>query len=943
MNFSRTTYEALGLRIFTVAALRLNGTSSTARRLEMGIVRLSDGKIVDRQEFSLPVPGHSHAGFPPGKKQIFHACRDWIGDDPIVIFGPGTVQQITEILIVSLSIPAVRILDAGELARIVFPWQEDFRAEQIARYLEIGWRADQSLVAEAEQTALVFLGLLPAILGLDPEILITLCRLLDAVPDGAGSFFMRVLALKKSAGFQGGVRLRHPARNSLGKPFLEESEETVPPVLPEEVNAFFAPQGPLSCLLPHYEQRKQQVAMARSVAVSLNQDEFLLAEAGTGVGKSLAYLVPAVLWTRKDRSRRVLIATHTKTLQDQLFRKEIPLLFEATGGAFHAVLLKGRSNYLCVRRWESLMSRTDSLSPDRRRALLPLVVWAAETRDGDIEENGAFSVDSSPSLWNQVNADDTQCLKSLCPYESHCHVQRARRAARSADLLVVNHALLFSDLVNTHTIMGAYDTLIVDEAHQFEKIATQHLGALFHMGHIIDLLQDIHAESKRSDTLLHRVDAFAARRASTDFFREIKELSEPVKGTVRAFREETAEYFRTVAETLKTRYPKEEKQKIRFRENPFQDWLAQETDALTKRLEHLAQQLSGLLQRILGEYGSAADAAVLEMEHVQLIDRLVALRRRIEHFHTSDYQDNVVWCEFDPKAQEDSIRFYSVPRDVSAILASQCYEALSRCVMTSATLTVGGRFDYMVSRLGLDRIEPERMLTQHFGSPFDYSEQATILFPTFLPSPKESGFVPEISRIIGRILETHHRGALVLFTSYQMLREVYGRIRASMDDAGFVLMAQGIDGPRSALLKRFREIPDSVLFGTNSFWEGVDVPGEALELLIITKIPFDVPTEPVFEARYEFIELTTGSGFLNYAVPEAIIRFRQGFGRLIRSESDRGAVLLLDRRAVSTQYGRLLIGSLPAEPVLPESEEALLSLLQEWFHGIPSNADRMST
>ncbi len=929
MNISRTTYEALGLKTFSTLACRLSGESSTSRRLEVGIARLVDGEIATRQDFSFPISSATQSK----RRNTSKILLNLIGQEPVVVFDQENLRLVLSEADEPFRIPDALILDAAELSRIVFPWLDDFHSERIARHLEIQRPADSSILSEAEQIASIFIGLLPEIITLDFALLDLILRLLEGSPDGFLVFFQNVIQLIRVSPLSRGGRLRITPKNILGKPAQDETESPES-VRPEEINTFFEPGGPLDQMVSNYERRQQQVALARSVAVTLNQDEFLLAEAGTGVGKSLAYLVPAVLWTLKDRSRRVIIATHTKTLQDQLFRKEIPLLFESFDSAFQAVLLKGRSNYLCLRRWESLTNRINSLNPNIRRAILPLVVWASETRDGDIEENGAFLIEQQRALWNQINADDAHCMKSGCPDESRCFVHRARRAAKTANLVVVNHALLFSDFVSSHAIIGAYDTLIVDEAHQFEKIATQHLGSALLPGHFTEILDEIYNESSRRESLIRQTETLTGRIANPEHRQKVHDLLDTIRRTVVDFRQQTSDFFQKFILTLQSQSSAGPKQKIRFRENPFQKWVPGETESLITRLEHLAQILSGSLQIVLNEIGATPGAVILETEQVQVLERLVEIRRRIEHFYTSDYQDNIVWCEFSPE-QQSSLRLYSVPLEIASLLATQFYASLSRCVMTSATLTVGGSFDYMVSRLGLDLLESERLVTTGFGSPFNYTEQALIQLPTFLPSPKESNFTPVIAQLIQQIIHIHHRGMLVLFTSYQMLQEVYDRVKTSMTDSNFILLGQGIDGPRSALLKRFQEFHDSVLFGTNSFWEGVDVPGAALELLIITKIPFDVPTEPVFEARYEFVELQTGSGFLNYAVPEAIIRFRQGFGRLIRSASDRGAVLLLDRRAVSTQYGKLLIKSLPTDPVLPNSEEELLTQLQDWFQEIP--------
>jgi ATP-dependent DNA helicase DinG len=303
----------------------------------------------------------------------------------------------------------------------------------------------------------------------------------------------------------------------------------------------------------------------------------------------------------------------------------------------------------------------------------------------------------------------------------------------------------------------------------------------------------------------------------------------------------------------------------------------------------------------------------------------------LEHFNQKEFDSDIVWGENQRDRPENRITLYSVPLDIARKLTEMVYPGIDRCIMTSATLSIADSFSYINARLGLDRLNSERVKNLQFGSPFDYQEQALLLAPVYLPSPKEAGYEDAVAEMIRKILEQQPVGTMVLFTSHKMLRNVHKKLSPFAEKRGIKLLGQSIDGPRSMLLKHFQEDRHSVLLGTSSFWEGIDVPGEALELLVITKIPFDVPTDPVVEARTEEVQKKSGNGFINFSVPEAVVRFKQGFGRLIRSGSDRGVVVLADTRISKSRYGKLFLNSLPLAAEMVQDEEEILIKIKKWF------------
>ena len=935
MNLSRTTLQALGIESFVALSIRHTRKRSESTLHEIGLISIENGTV--RHEITHPLPAYPQ-NIQDTASLLSPVAKEFQAfvDDRLVVYFENenyesdALPEMKQTLYHLLG-PESMSLEIGNLGRILLPWHAAFDTGSLAEHFELHADNVQTPVHEARQSAALFLELAAVAMGLDLVSVRILHQLTQSEDSALSSFFERLAALQQSQSKPILRPMRLPSRNKIGNQAVSEQSEQSKPISADEINYFFEENGPLSERLVSFEKRPQQLAMARSVAVTFNQNEFLVAEAGTGVGKSFAYLLPAILWVTRESSRRVILATHTKTLQDQLFRKEIPVLHEMIEASFQAILLKGRSNYVCLRRWEALTDfNSSTLNVEQSSSLLPLVVWMSSTQDGDIEENAAFSVEQNRNLWQQIQSEEGLCLRSACPNESRCFLNNARRQARAADVVVVNHALLLSDFLSDHAILGNFDTLILDEAHQFEKVSTQHLGTNLTGSHFSEILLDIHKEHSRNDRFLDRLNLAASKLKNPSELNTVRTLINHTRGMVDSLLHGAEVLFDRLSEHLQGPGGAESgEKKSRIKESPLESCAAVETEKLIDGLVRLVQMLTQILEKIKQGENDAHDQ--LDLETMQILDRLVGLRQRIDFFYSADYEQNIVWFEMGGRAAKKGLSLFSVPLDVSELLGTQYYPGITRCVLTSATLTVGNDFDYIITRLGLDRLDPERLITHVFGSPFDYNEQVRMLIPTYLPSPKHSNFVEAVSGFVFDLLELHGRGTLVLFTSYAMLQSVYDHVRTHRTETSTQLLGQGIDGPRSALLKYFQETKSSVLFGTNSFWEGIDVPGDALEMLIITKIPFDVPTEPVFQARYEYAEKLTGSGFMHYAVPEAIIRFRQGFGRLIRSGSDRGVIILMDKRVTSTKYGQVLLESLPVVPECHDSQGALLHSLENWF------------
>lgn len=702
-----------------------------------------------------------------------------------------------------------------------------------------------------------------------------------------------------------------------------------------EVRAFFAELLPSA--LPGWEARPGQVDMALAVTRALNQDEVAVLEAGTGTGKSLAYLVPAALWATKNDGR-VAVATYTITLQGQLVTSDIPVMRTA-GLEFKHALLKGRTNYLCRRRHAEALAGARARADDEASTLRALEDWATVSADGS-RSDLPFPVEES--LWEQVLSDHDQTLRVRCPYYSSCFYYEARRKAASAHVLVVNHHLLLSDLaVKAETggeagLLPRYDRLVLDEAHHLEDAATSLYQERLSARAISRALWPLLDREKRPGAL-SRLAAFHAAedaplsreaRAAVDATLPLLQRSiPPLRTSSRARLEAVADAVLSV-DTPAQRVTAELEAGPAWSQTvlPSLEQLAGDLHDAAEHLGKLEEALGelpeaivlkepqpvfdlGRARRRVGEMAGLADAFRLEAPGLQS----AGVVRWVEEARERGAAPSAALCR--------------APVEVGAALRSQVFDAMKTSVLTSATMTVGGRFEHLCERLGLGT--HPGLFTQQFPSPFDYKSQALLGLPRDLPEPDDAAFEEAAARFITEALRVTGGGAFVLCTSFALLRALHARVKPALE--GQMLFLRQGDVGRDQLLQRFRESPSAVLFGTDSFWEGVSVAGDALRLVIIPRLPFRVPTEPVQQARHERIAAAGQDPFRAYSLPQAVLRFRQGFGRLIRTQSDRGAVIVLDRRVIGRWYGQVFLASLPELDRAVGPSRAVLDRLRAFY------------
>ena len=676
----------------------------------------------------------------------------------------------------------------------------------------------------------------------------------------------------------------------------------------------------MSTSVANYERRPQQEAMAQAVATALNDDRVLLVEAGTGTGKSLAYLLPAVLHA-VEQGDPVVVSTNTLALQDQLYRKDLPDLRAAlaTGPepvSFVASVLKGRANYLCLRRWFNWRQQP-TFDPHEARLKAKIVAWLGDTHTGDRAELRLSTEEDQ--LWRQVAEEEGACVASRCVFQqrNQCFLYRARRQAEHAHLVIVNHALLLSDVMAGSRVLPEYERLIVDEAHHLEDQATTQFstsvsehnvteyldgvvrldgaiinGALALATAYLERLIDSEPERQRAAAAVERLQAArtrgdAARASASRLFARLAEIG--------AYDERPGGGFdRTCRLTGSVR-----------RDSAWAEvellWepLAEELRALDEDLRWYMQLIEAITPP------AEDDAAIVQHEDIE-IELGLAIRAGadlsllLQSAITSPSRDQIYWIERSQILNRPSL--HSAPLHVGEMLGEELFGPLRSVVLTSATMTTDGTFDYIAERIGVE--DPDELMV---ASPFDYQQSTLLYLVDDIPEPTAQGYQQRLSEALVTLCTATRGRALVLFTSHAALQATARAIKRPLEEEGIIVLAQRLDGSPRQLIERLRTTPNVVVLGTATFWEGVDIVGPALSLLVITKLPFSVPADPVFAARSELFD----DPFNQYAVPQAVLKFKQGFGRLIRSGRDRGVCAVLDRRVLSKRYGASFVQSLP--------------------------------
>ena len=729
------------------------------------------------------------------------------------------------------------------------------------------------------------------------------------------------------------------------------SEKEIEPLDIGKARGFLLPEGGVAELMgDKYELRDEQLTMLDAVAWAFNESRISLIEAGTGTGKTLSYLIPAVAWSIQN-GERVVVSTNTINLQEQLIDKDIPLVHKIFDGEFNYSLVKGMGNYLCLLRAETVNDGLFEIADeDEVDAISNILEWAKVTDDGSLSD---LSFTPRDDVWDKVSAESDSCLRARCPYYSRCFFYKSRREIASSQLLVVNHHLLFSDLSikgasekSDAGILPPFKRVIFDEAHHIVDAATSHFGMRATKFGIIRILRRMKRRGKGGEpkgliyysaALATKLVGAARKGIVNDVLRRVEQNLTP---RVDAAEEYVADAFDVLyhfsLSLMQEKEPESQEVSIRITEAAFsrEGWVEidRKFSVLRIRLKELYEEIKSFTDFLI-DYESENDFAKLIVEFRGVANKLDYYSEVIATFLSPEDDGYVRWVEGRTGRGTVVSGLGLSPLDISQPLKERLYSRCGTVVMTSATMAVRKDFEFLKSGLGLQ--DETRVSELILPSPFNYEEQLLLAIPTDMPEPGTKEYSRTIAPLILEAVKASRGNALILFTSYSLLESVYRQIYEELESSGIHALKQGAL-PRGRLLDKLRVEDGSVLFATDSFWEGVDVPGNALRLVVISRLPFRVPTEPIIEARVEHMESMGVNSFTDYSVPVAVLKFKQGFGRLIRTRSDRGAVLVLDRRIISKFYGKYFLDSLPESGRLIASSEEVISGLERFFSEQPS-------
>ncbi|MCL4535102.1 MAG: exonuclease domain-containing protein [Bacteroidetes bacterium] len=827
-------------------------------------------------------------------------------------------------------------LDTFELASILLPQLPEYSLAALAQFYGIKTDNQHRAAGDALATKELFLALWQQALGLDLGTIQEINRLARSTRWPPALFFRELEREKSHQAMGASIRDQLVAKGfgefGLGQErtegrALKPKERTVS-IDVDAVAGLLEPGGVVSQKLPGYEHREEQVRVLRQVSQVFNEGGQLLVEAGTGVGKSMAYLLPAVHYATANR-QHVIVSTNTLNLQDQLYGKDLPDLSRMLDLQLRVALVKGRANYLCRRRWATLR-RQPTFNLDELSTLVKILVWLPTTSTGDVSELNLN--EKQRMVWSRLHSTSESCLNRQCEHQRHhrCFVYRARERAEAAHIVITNHALLLSDAAAENRILPEYQHLIIDEAHHLEDEATDQFTFHASQREVLRYLDNLSGSAgvHRRTGLAGEVPAgLRGSKVAQSIQRDLNALVDQMSEEVERARNATRLFFEQVGRFLEQHAEESRGYDtcLRLKSGARSQSAWAQVDIAWGNLSVCLHAVQEVVSKIYTILLQLEDQGIGNWE--DLLGELAAqiyynqqLRDRVEALVSRPDANEVYWAATDQQSEEVSLHI--APLHVGELLNDSLFRDRHTLVLTSATLSTAGRFDYIRGRLGLP--DATDLLV---GSPFDYVRSTLLYLPEDIAEPERPYYQKHVQQAVTELCRATQGRTLCLFTSHSQLRQTWQAVRPALEEAGIQVLAQGIDGSARQLLRTFRANPRSVILGSASFWEGVDVVGDALSVLVIARLPFAVPTDPLIAARSE----TFDEPFSQYSVPQSILRFKQGFGRLIRSKADRGVVVVLDKRIQTKSYGSSFLRSLPTCTTRTGPLAGLASAAKDWL------------
>lgn len=903
--------------------------------IEIGAVKLRDGKVLEEYSvlinpgFVIPAETTHITGIhqddlrnAPTLPQVLPEIRSFVADAPVIAhnaaFDVGFMRRFGAL---QQNLP----LDTYELASLLLPRAPRYSLSSLAAGFAIDLENAHRALDDARATAILYWHLWEKALSLPLSLLQEINRVAQIFTWESGAFFrdaMEVVettvteqqANRVAEGFQ-------PLREDI--PALKPSAEP----LPVDVNSLVAMLDDEAVFIgqfPHYEARSEQIDMAKAIASAFNKKEHLIVEAGTGTGKSLAYLLPAMKWALQNQ-QRVVISTNTINLQEQLFSKDAPGLQTILGEELRVAVMKGRGNYLCPRRLDAMRRRTPN-DLDELRTMAKILIWLQESQSGD---RGEITLRSGEYFtWGRLSAEDEGCTTHRChsAMQGACPYFKARKRAEAAHIIIANHALLIRDVAAENHVLPEFKHLIVDEAHQLEDAITHGMSVRVDKNSLLRRLNELGGTNRGVFGDLMRSTREAAPERTV---MKIEDFMQNVDAVVMGMTAEVKAFFNAI-ESFIFNSNSDNTYKLRIDEkrrshNAFSTVVGtwENLDEFFEVLANAMQQLATVTAR-LSKYNIprlddhthaiAATASYLTQTHEML-----------NAFVRNPDPNMIYWIN--NANSPDWMSLQAAPLNIGSLMETYLWQQKDSVILTSATLQTAGGFDFLRERLYAEDIE-----TLAVGSPFDYRNSTLVYIPEDMPLPTDHSYQRAVERGIVELAAALNGRVLVLFTSYAQLRETAANISPRLALGNIVVYDQASGGSREALLDSFKSTEKAVLLGTRSFWEGVDIPGDDLSALVIARLPFAVPNDPIFAAR----SATYNDAFQHYAVPDAILRFRQGFGRLIRTKTDRGVVTIFDSRIIQKSYGRKFLEALPDCTIQYGSLSDLHIAAKRWLDTDPS-------